>query len=169
MVWIVMLTVFGLAFVVAEVFFPSMGVLSILSALCLVGAVVLGFKEGELVGYLVLATAAIGAPVTFCWALKILPNTPFGKSLVLDAGSLVSSNKAGQEVGLEDLLGKRGKALSPLRPAGFARLDGRRVDVVTRGNLIDQGEDIVVLEVEGNRVVVGRDGAGTPESSDKNT
>ena len=41
-----------------------------------------------------------------------------------------------------------------LRPAGFAEIGGRRVDVVTRGENIESGAAVKVLEVEGNRVVV---------------
>ena len=42
------------------------------------------------------------------------------------------------------------------RPAGMARLDGRRVDVVTRGEWITAGTPVHVVEVQGNRVVVAR-------------
>jgi membrane-bound ClpP family serine protease len=46
--------------------------------------------------------------------------------------------------------------LSPLRPAGFARIDGKKVDVQTRGELLDQGCEIEVIDTLGNRVVVRR-------------
>ena len=42
------------------------------------------------------------------------------------------------------------------RPAGFAEIGGQRVDVVTRGENIEAGAVVKVLEVEGNRVVVGK-------------
>ena len=156
MIWVILLAIFGLTMIVAEVFFPSMGVLSILAAVCLTGAVLLGFQEGQVTGFLVLSVAVIGAPVAWIFALRALPNTPFGKRLVLDAQSLEGSNRAGQETGLEDLLNKTGESISPLRPAGYARIDGRRVDVVTRGELLDSGERVRVIEVEGNRVVVAK-------------
>ena len=37
---------------------------------------------------------------------------------------------------------------------GFADIGGKRVDVVTRGENIEQGAKVRVVEVEGNRVVV---------------
>jgi membrane-bound serine protease (ClpP class) len=52
------------------------------------------------------------------------------------------------------LLGKEGLAHTTLRPAGTALIDGVRVDVVTRGELIDARTRIKVIAVEGNRVVV---------------
>ncbi len=54
----------------------------------------------------------------------------------------------------EGLRGKAGVTLTPLRPAGKATIDGLRVDVVSRGPMIGADEPIVVVEVEGNRVVV---------------
>jgi membrane-bound serine protease (ClpP class) len=52
------------------------------------------------------------------------------------------------------VLGRTGIALSPLRPAGVAQIDGERVDVVSDGTFIDAGAAIQVIRVEGNRIVV---------------
>ena len=59
----------------------------------------------------------------------------------------------------EGLAGARGVVEAPLRPAGIARIDGRRVDVVSRGESIDAGTEVVVVEVSGNRVIVARSGS----------
>jgi membrane-bound serine protease (ClpP class) len=53
-------------------------------------------------------------------------------------------------------LGKRGTAASPLRPAGIAHIEGERVDVVSDGELIEAGEPVEVIRVDGNRIVVCR-------------
>jgi len=50
--------------------------------------------------------------------------------------------------------GKEGVALTPLRPAGSAEVDGRRLDVVTEGEFIPKGRPVKVIKVEGTRVVV---------------
>ena len=60
------------------------------------------------------------------------------------------------EAGLPKLLHKGGIAASDLRPAGVAEIEGRRVDVVTQGEMIAEGTRVRVTEVEGNRVVVER-------------
>ena len=62
-------------------------------------------------------------------------------------------------------LRRSGVAASPLRPAGIATIDGRRVDVVSNGPLIEPGVAVVVDKVDGNRVVVRRVG-DAPERSD---
>ena len=55
---------------------------------------------------------------------------------------------------LSELLGAEGVALTTLRPAGTAEFNGKRVDVVTDSEYIDHGKQIVVVAVEGMRVVV---------------
>lgn len=52
--------------------------------------------------------------------------------------------------------GARGVAASDLRPSGTAVFDGRPCSVVTRGDFIDRGTAISVIEVEGSRIVVRR-------------
>ena len=58
-------------------------------------------------------------------------------------------------------VGDRGVAVSDLRPVGAARIDGRRVDVITRGRMVRDGAAIVVVKVEGNRIVVKEDESAT--------
>ncbi len=54
------------------------------------------------------------------------------------------------------LVGHTGVALSDLRPAGIARIDGQRIDVVTEGGWIAAGEPVEVLSDEGYRRLVRR-------------
>ncbi|MBN1130487.1 MAG: hypothetical protein JXA71_15955 [Chitinispirillaceae bacterium] len=49
---------------------------------------------------------------------------------------------------------KEGVTVSVLRPAGSAMIDGKKYDVVSKGDFIDKGTSIVVVAVEGNRIVV---------------
>ena len=87
-------------------------------------------------------------------ALSVMRTTPAGKAFILSA----TQNK---EVGfqappseLADLVGKSGKALTPLRPAGVALIGGNRVDIVTQGEFVPAETEIEVIFVEGRRVVV---------------
>ncbi len=56
----------------------------------------------------------------------------------------------------EPLLGKVGRSLTDLRPAGVIELEGRRLDVITSGDYIARGAQVKVIEIKGNRVVVER-------------
>ena len=51
-------------------------------------------------------------------------------------------------------LGDAGRTVTPLRPAGKAVINGRRVDVITRGQMLDEDRPVEVIEVSGNHVVV---------------
>ena len=86
--------------------------------------------------------------------LRLLPRLPFGNRLVLDAEISAREGDASLPDTGGRQLGRTGTALSPLRPAGIADIDGSRVDVVSDGAFIDAGAAIEVTRVDGNRVVV---------------
>jgi membrane-bound serine protease (ClpP class) len=72
-------------------------------------------------------------------------------------------NKSAVPVGLTDgtadymfLVGKTGSAITVLRPAGIAVIDGKRYDVVAEGEFIDAEAELIVDSVEGGRIVVKR-------------
>ena len=55
---------------------------------------------------------------------------------------------------LEQLRGRFGQAQSDLRPAGVATFDGKRIDVMTEGMMIDAGVWVRCVDVKGATVVV---------------
>lgn len=67
------------------------------------------------------------------------------------------SNEAGYtgpDLNYEKYLGRVGTALTQLRPAGTATIQGERLDVVTEGGFIKSGTPIKVVAVEGVRIIV---------------
>ena len=155
---LVLLLLVGLALVVAEVFFVSAGILGILSGISLVSAVFLAFAHhGQFWGFTFLATCALGVPLTIRWAFKVLPHTPMGKHLYLEGSKHEEVTGGAQQRGLGALLGQTGVASCDLRPSGFADIGGRRVDVVTRGEMLPQGSRLRVIKIELNQVVVASD------------
>ena len=154
----------GLAFVVAEVLFPSFGVLSVLATAAIVAAVIVAFQEGSGTGIGFLIATAILVPAAIMAGLKVFPMTPRGKHMVA-SGLAFESRPATDERDLA-LVRREGVAESPCRPAGTARIDGRRVDVVTRGDFVEAGEEVRVIDVQGNRVVVARRDQGSPGDSE---
>jgi len=144
----------GLAFVVAEVLFPSLGLLAICATVSIVAAVVVAFRSSTEDGVNFLIATAILVPVMIMLGLKLFPKSPFGKHMVAPGLSFESQPSADPRDAL--LAGAEGVLETDCRPAGVARLDGRRVDVVSRGEPIERGARVRVLEVKGNRVVVAR-------------
>lgn len=154
MEWAFLFLFFGFMFVVAEIFFPSFGLLSVLAAACLLVSVVLGFRESATWGAGFVAGIVIMLPIVIVTSFRILPKTKLGKRLILsgpDPSSASSSFSSSQ-----DLLSRIGRTTSPLRPSGIAEIDGRRVDVVADGEMIEAEVTVRVTKVEGNRIVVER-------------
>lgn len=152
---VLLLAIVGLALIVAEVIFVSFGIIAILSGVSLLSAVFVAFQESTSFGVIVLVGEAIAAPAVLTLAFKLLPRTtPFGRALIL-AGPGTQGSAAAAVPGVPALLHKTGVTLSALRPAGFARIDGEKIDVVTRGEMLAPTK-IVVVAVTGNRVVVAR-------------
>jgi membrane-bound serine protease (ClpP class) len=151
---ILLIAILGVVLLIAEVFFVSFGVLTLLSGSALVAAVFLAFQQSQALGIGFLVGEAIVAPLALWGAFRALPKTPFGRALMLEGPKPEEVHGGAMDPQLKTLVGRRGKTLSPLRPAGFARIDGRKVDVVTRGEMIDEGQEVEVLEALGNRVVV---------------
>lgn len=97
--------------------------------------------------------------------LRFLPYLPFGRRLILETGLRAGAEGGSAPESDRGWLGKSGTALSPLRPAGIAEIEGERVDVVSDGELIEPGVPVVVTRVDGNRIVVRRDRTFTEERS----
>jgi len=94
---------------------------------------------------------------------RVLPRLPFGRRLVLSTGMPADMGDVPVPDSTWNWLGRTGTVRSPLRPAGIAEIDGRRLDVVSDGGFIDAGTPIEVTRVDGNRIVVRR--LASPEES----
>ena len=146
---IIVLVVAGFLMIAAEVFVPGL-VLGTLGGLCLIGAVALCYAScGPLGGTVAFAALAVLSIILFFLWLRLFPHTPLGKKMMLNR-SLRSRNS----LKTEDLIGATGEAVTPLRPAGTAVIQGRRMDVVAEGGLIETGRKISVVAQEGIRIVV---------------
>ena len=80
-----------------------------------------------------------------------LPRTPYLKNLMLETPS---ESPQSQSSTLAYLHGKRGTTITRLRPSGKAKFGDHVVDVLTDGEMVDEGSEVVVREVRGSHVVV---------------
>lgn len=148
MATIVALLLAGLVLLALETVLPGL-IAGLAGLVCLAAGIVLayrdfGFAHGNLA--LIGVTAALIAGF-FVW-LRLFPRSRLGRRFVSDRqiGGLGNERP--------DLVGRTGTALTHLRPSGIASIDGRRVDVVTEGSMVERGTPIRVVAVEGLRVVV---------------
>lgn len=149
------LIVAGILMLGAEIYLPG-GILGVAGAICLVGAIAVGFQIDPTFGWLSAALVVVGTGVGVWLWIRLFPRTGVGRRLTLSADGREFKAPPAE---LKSLVGREGVTQTDLRPAGIAQIDGRRVDVVADGAWIEAGRPIRVLAVEGVRVVVGPAGA----------
>jgi membrane-bound serine protease (ClpP class) len=84
---------------------------------------------------------------------KIMPKTILFQQVSLGT-TLDKATITSDSISSSVKVGMRGVAVTPLRPSGIGVFDNRRVDVIARGDFIKQGAQIVIAEIQGNRIVV---------------
>ena len=147
---ILALVIAGIVLLMAEVFVPG-GVIGSIGALLLLTGIVAGFVHDATLGVgLLLGSLVFGLFGFWLW-VKFFPVSPAGRRLILQEDA---AEWDGFDIHHSELVGRKGTSHTPLRPAGTAIIDGKRVDVVTRGEMIAAHTPIRVIEVEGNRIVV---------------
>ena len=99
------------------------------------------------------ATVALTIPLAVL-GLWLFPRTGLGRSFILNIAANRTDGFQAPPQDLVNLVGKSGKSITPLRPAGAALINDQRVDVVTLGDFINADVEVEVILVEGSRVVV---------------
>jgi len=147
----IILQLVGVVVIIAEIILPSGGILSI-AALGVFGySLFIVFNEISMtVGFSFVAADLILIPVLVIVGLKLLARSPVTLRKTLSRKEGVSS----QSSELESYVGTQGNAVTNLRPAGIAVINGKRVDVVTRGEYLEKDSAIIVTAVTGNQVIV---------------
>ena len=148
----VLLFIVGMGLLILEVFVPGFGLFGIAGILSILASFyfVLGGNASALNW---LAISIVAALTLFALLIKYLPSNPAWNLFVLKDKQ---ENSEGYSVtpDLTQYAGKAGVAVTTLRPAGIALIDGIRIDVVTFGDYIDAGTNIVVDKVEGSKIFV---------------
>ena len=171
----VVLFLLGIFFVIVEVLLiPGFGVPGISGVLLIICSLVMASQN-----YLMPTTASewrntgaslmvvIGSGVGFvCLSVfltRFLGEIPLLSRLVLspsereggprDAARLTSTTGQGINVELLEV-GQVGTVQTPLRPAGKVEFAEEFYDVVSEGDFVDAGDQVRIMEIQGNRVVV---------------
>lgn len=140
----------GMALIIVEVFLPGFGLPGIAGiALVGVGIVIAGMNFGVVtaVGFLLVLIAILA--VLISWVLRHVAQGGGNPELFLRETDDLQSGED-----MQVLVGRKGVAKSMLRPAGIGDFDGVRLNVVTEGEYIEQGEAVEIVSVDGNRIIV---------------
>ncbi len=158
----IVIFIIGVALLLLEIFvIPGFGIFGILGILLMIAGLFFGLvSDFGMTDYSTLSVAIVQLASVFVLAAififllsKILPKSAIWNKLILQDNIAIKSGYATRP-SFEHLVGTEGKAITDLRPAGAALINEKRVDVVTEGNYISHGSEIVVKFVEGSKVVV---------------
>lgn len=146
-----LLQLVGVLVVIAEIILPSAGLLSLLAISIFGYSLFLVFNEiSTAAGIAFVIADLIMIPTLVIIGIKMLVNSPVTLHTELSSKQGVTS----QSPELDSYLGLEGVALTDLRPAGMAKIAGKRLDVVTRGEYIEKDSNLIVGAVTANQIVV---------------
>lgn len=156
----IILLIAGIVLVTLEIFvIPGFGVAGVAGIALILASLFLSLI-GSLPssGDLFRASYTVGGSLIITAAAGYFVIRSFHKGFFLNkiALSTVENAKEGYTSASDysTLTNKKGIAVSTLRPAGIAEIEGKRRDVVTQGEYIEKGTEIIVIEIEGSRIVV---------------
>ena len=142
----------GVLMIIVEILLPTVGLLAGLGVAAMLYSIVLALG-GDIGALAALGIALVISVVLFLLIVSRLPSSKLWNKIVLQKSSRTEEGYV-SAAERSELVGKMGEVLTELRPSGTARIDGRPVDVISEGAYIQKGKQIVVLSVNGSRVVV---------------
>lgn len=150
---LIILFLVGIILMAMEIFIiPGFGVTGIGGIIAVLLSLYFTFPAPE-VALRVLAVVMILSVVGTIIIIKYFGRSHFWQHISLGESQTKESGYVAHYA-QDNLEGKRGEALTPLRPAGIALIENKRFDVVSEGGFIGKGKMIEVVEVSGNRIVV---------------
>lgn len=148
----------GLGLLLAELFLiPGFGVAGVLGIVLILGGLLftLDTNTGSWrVAIQTLSQSFIIIIVLGGFLIYFLPKTSLWHSTVLQTEETSEKGYVASPEALSKFQDKHGIAVTPLRPAGIALIDGERVNVVSEGSFVEKDTQIRVIRVEGGKVVV---------------
>jgi len=148
----------ALLLMVLEAFVPSGGVLGVGAVIAAITGIVFMFRHDPVWGAIGLLGTVVLGPMVFVYSVKMLPNTPFGRTMVGDSGEDIARKREEKMRKQRELramlLNREGKALTDMRPSGVIEINGERHDAIARGGVVDRGQTIRVVKIDGLTIEV---------------
>ncbi len=159
-VWGVLLMGAAVMLFFVEIVVPSGGIIALGGAAAMVAGVVLLFRVDTTFGLMGAIAALIAIPVAIGFAMKFWPDLPMGRLLILGNEARTNGDEAAEDATGAGLaaVGEVGDALTDLRPIGMCRFGDRRQECLATGGLIEAGQKVRVVSVDGLQIKVQREG-----------
>ncbi|WP_166819811.1 NfeD family protein [Thalassoroseus pseudoceratinae] len=171
---IFLLFAIGLALIVAEIFIPSGGFIAILSILSFVASVVYAHRvwwESNRDAFWIFCGSTLALiPATVVGTLWLLSRTRLGNGVLLEGPSSEEVDPYAADADERaKLIGQIGQSVTLMTPGGLVSVNGERYHAVTQDGMLDPGQPVVVVAIQGNRMFVRRHQPEYGESIDQDT
>jgi len=150
----ILLYLLSAALIIAEVFIPSGGLISICAMACLIGGLAIFFNHSFVMGWIGVVVALVMIPTVLVLGYRHFPKSRFGKSVTLNPSERHAGDAIPDTEQLEKMVGVEGVVMSPLRPVGMCDFNGNRVECIAESGYIDKDKKIKVINVQSTQVTV---------------
>lgn len=151
LIWPIVLQLVGVIVIIAEFVVPSAGILTVISIAVFGFSLFLVFSSMSInVGLLFLMFDLILIPIVVFFGMRLMAASPATLKTTLSS----KDGTVSQPPEWQALPGLQGDTLTDLHPTGTVLINGKRYDVVSRGEYITKGCRVVVANVDSNRIVV---------------
>ncbi len=150
---IVLLYVVGTVILVAEIFIPSHGVLSLVAFGILGFAVYETFLISGVLGLISLSALVVLIPTSVLFVVKTWHRTPIGKRICPPNPQLGEKDRMPVE-NLRAVIGQRGRTVTLLRPVGTCDFQGRRLECKAEQGVIQKDVEVEAIGLIDRTLVV---------------
>ena len=147
--------IFGVLMFIVEMFTPGFGAAGGLGILSFAAIIVMQFLANSVTAALIVtAILVLLLAVIIVMFIRSFQKGALSRSKIVNATAVEGESSPVVKEKAMELVGKTGVAVTALRPAGIAEIDGVRRNVSTYGNFIEPGKEVTVAAVEGLNVFV---------------
>lgn len=152
---IILLFTAGILVLIAELFVPSHGVLSVVALGLLIAGIVKTFQyAGQGAGLMATLACLIGLPIFAAAAIKIWPRTWVGRRMAPGNPVITDRDTSVPVEEISRYIGQSGRAVTQLRPVGFCEFHGRRIPCIAEFGLIEAGASVEGIRLSGGNLAV---------------
>ena len=144
----------GVVFITIELILPGVGLFAVIGVMAVFYSFIMTLG-GNILAFYALLISLVLAIAAFSLIVKRLPSSRLWNNIVLKDAE---TGKKGFLSGCDysSLLGQKGIVVSKLRPAGTIEIGEEKFDVISKGEFIDVGDNVEVVEIIGNKIIVNK-------------
>lgn len=150
--WAILLFIGGVVLILAEFVLPG-GICGSVGFIMVVLSSIIGWIYYPDYFLWIFLIEFFGVVATIVMGFYLLTRTRATKRLVVEETQAVDKGYVSVQHD-PALIGKKGKVIAPLRPAGIIEVDGKRVDAVSSGKFVEPGAMVRIVDISGPSILV---------------